>query len=71
MAEMVRINTRISATANEWLDNESKITGLPKSTIVMMAIDNFIREKEAFVRMADMGEIVAKLEQLEKTIEGK
>lgn len=69
--EMVRINTRISKTSNEWLDNYSAETGLPKSTIIMMAIEGFIKEKEVMDRMADMGDIVAKLEQLERKIEGK
>lgn len=69
--EMVRINTRISKTSNEWLDNYSAETGLPKSTIIMMAIEGFIKEKEVMDRMADMGDIVAKLEQLEKKIEGR
>lgn len=69
--EMIRINTRISKTSNEWLDNYSAETGLPKSTIIMMAIEGFIKEKEVMDRMADMGDIVAKLEQLERKIDGK
>ena len=69
--EMIRVNTRISKTSNEWLDNYSAETGLPKSTIIMMAIEGFIKEKEVMDRMADMGDIVAKLEQLEKKIEGR
>lgn len=69
--EMIRVNTRISKTSNEWLDNYSADTGLPKSTIIMMAIENFIKEKEVMDRMADMGDIVMKLEQLERKIEGR
>ena len=69
--EMIRINTRISKTSNEWLDNYSAETGLPKSTIIMMAIEGFIKEKEVMDRMADMGDIVDKLEQLERKIEGR
>lgn len=69
--EMIRVNTRISKTSNEWLDNYSAETGLPKSTIIMMAIEDFIKEKEVMDRMADMGDIMAKLEQLEKKIEGR
>lgn len=69
--EMIRVNTRISKTSNDWLDNYSAETGLPKSTIIMMAIEDFIKEKEVMDRMADMGDIMAKLEQLEKKIEGR
>lgn len=71
MREMVRINTRFSADLNDWLDAESKRTGLPKSSIIMMATENYRREKEAFKGMADMGDLVAKIEELERTIQRK
>lgn len=66
--EMIRVNTRISKTSNEWLDNYSVETGLPKSTIIMMAIENFIKEKEVMDRMADMGDIVKKLDDLQNEV---
>lgn len=67
--EMVRVNTRISATANEWLDNQSAKTGLSKSAIIMLAIENYIQQKEAFVMMSDLGQVMAKLEKLEEAIQ--
>lgn len=67
--EMIRVNTRISKTSNEWLDNYSAETGLPKSTIIMIAIENFIKEKEVMDRMADMGDIVKKLDDLQNEVE--
>lgn len=67
--EMIRVNTRISKTSNEWLNAYSVETGLPKSTIIMIAIENFIREKEVMDRMADMGDIVKKLDDLKIEIE--
>lgn len=66
---MVRVNTRISATANEWLDNQSAKTGLSKSAIIMLAIENYIQQKEAFVMMSDLGQVMAKLEKLEEAIQ--
>lgn len=68
MAEMVRINTRIGANANKWLDDESERTGVPKSTLVHLAIEQYIQQKEAFQRMADMGEIVSAIERLEEKL---
>lgn len=68
MKETVRVNTRISADLNEWLDNESIRTGLSKSAIMMVATENYRKEQEVLNRMADMGELVAKIEQLEKSI---
>lgn len=69
--EMVRLNTRVSADLNKWLDTESLRSGLSKSAIMMMAAENYRREKEAFGAMADMGELVAKIENLEQTIQRK
>lgn len=69
--EMVRVNTRISAKANDWLDSESEESGIPKSTLILLAVENYIREKEAFGLMADMGQLVAKIDEMERTIQRK
>ena len=66
---MVRINTRISQKANEWLDKESAISGIPKSTLVLLAVENYIQQKEVMAQMADMGELMRKLEAIERKIE--
>jgi len=71
MAEMMRINTRISSTLNDWLDEQSNETGLPKSTLVMLALENYWQQKEVMKSMSDMGSIMDKLEQLEVKIEKK
>ena len=68
MAEMFRINTRVSVQANEWLDKESEETGIPKSVLVLMAIEQFIQQREMMSKMGDMGQIVEALERLEKRI---
>lgn len=67
--EMIRVNTRISMTANKWLDNYSADTGLPKSTIIMMAIEDYIKQKDVIERMGDMNELYKKLEEIERKIE--
>lgn len=68
-SEMVRVNTRISEELNDWLNRESERSGLSKSAIMMMATENYRREKEAFGMMSDMGELVAKIENLERVIQ--
>lgn len=65
---MVRVNTRISKQANEWLDNQSKTSGIPKSTLILLAIENYIQQKDVMERMADMGELMNKLEQIENRL---
>jgi len=67
---MVRVNTRISSTLNDWLDKESKLTGVPKSTLVMLALENYYQQREVIKSMSDMGAIMKKLEHIEKQIQG-
>ena len=59
--EMIRVNTRISKTSNEWLNAYSVETGLPKSTIIMIAIENFIKEKEVNLRREKNGQEMASI----------
>lgn len=42
----VRVNTRISDRANEWLDKKSAEMAVSKSALINMAIENFIKEME-------------------------
>ena len=69
MAEMFRLNTRVSVQANEWLDRESESTGIPKSVLVLMAVEQFIQQREVMSRMADMGQVVEALERLENKMD--
>lgn len=66
--DLVRVGARISVDLNDWLDKESKKTGLSKSSIVMIATENYRREKEAMGMMADMGQLVEKINQLEEVV---
>jgi len=66
---MVRVNTRISKQANEWLDNQSTSTGIPKSTLILLAIENYIQQKEVMERMADMSVMMEKLNAIESKLQ--
>lgn len=67
--EMVRVNTRISAVLNDWLDEHSNETGIPKSTIVMLAIEQYKQQKEAIDTVGVMNRMLEKLESLDKKLE--
>ena len=69
MAEMFRVNTRIGADANAWLDAESERTGVPKSTLIHLAIEQYIQQKEVMTRMSDMGQLLQAIERLESKID--
>lgn len=68
MSGMIRVNTRISEDLNDWLDDYSQQTGLPKSTLIHLALENYRREKETFEMMGDMSNIMNKIDSLEGLI---
>ena len=70
MAEMVRVGTRIRKDLNDWLDQQSEETGLPKSTQIMMAIENYQQQKLAKGQLTELGELISKLEEMAKQVEG-
>lgn len=66
--EMVRINTRISSVANDWLDNRAAETGLSKSALVMLAVESYIQQTQVVKSMADMNSLMEKLEAIENRL---
>ncbi|WP_043968822.1 hypothetical protein [Anoxybacillus thermarum] len=67
MSGMVRINTRISKTLNDWLDKRSKETGVPKSTLVFLAIEHYMQQQKAM----DMAEGLTSVVEAGKGLESK
>lgn len=74
-AEMVRVNTRISTEINDWLDDYSARTGVPKSTIIHMALENYIMQKRAIdsleaatQRLNKLDCVIEKLTNIEKQL---
>ena len=68
MAGLVRVNTRIGEHHNEWLDKESKRTGISKSGLIQLAIDSYKMQNEA---IHTLDEMVKKIDNLENLIEEK
>jgi len=62
-AKMSRINIRISSILNDWLDEQTNLTGVPKSTICHLAIMNYVQQQKAVGVMGD----IAKKMDLEKS----
>lgn len=70
---MVRINARIGKTLNDWLDVESAKTGVPKSTLIHLALEQYINQKEALNVSRDIFKLLEGVaegfENLEKKVE--
>ncbi|MDX5875341.1 hypothetical protein SIL71_29285 [Bacillus cereus group sp. BfR-BA-01344] len=61
MSEMVRVNTRISKKLNDWLDEYSKESGVPKSTLVHLALENYVNQKVMLEQMPKMQHMLSAL----------
>lgn len=69
--EMHRVNVRISSSLNEWLDEEAKKTGLTKTAIMMMATEDYRKTKEAMTMFADIGQLVAVIENSNRNLDNR
>ena len=71
MADMVRVNTRVSKTMNDWLEKETRETGVPKSTIMFLALEQYKQQKQVMEDFSNIGLVIKKLEELEEKIDKK
>lgn len=62
---VVRVNSRLGYTQNAWLDDESKRTGISKSSLIQLAVEQYISQKQALNAMSDMSVMIEKLENIE------
>ena len=71
MSCMVRINTRISKTLNDWLDKRSKETGVPKSTLVFLAIEQYMQQQKTLDIAGGLTSVVEAVKGLESKIDAQ
>lgn len=57
----VRLNTRISADTNDWLDRKSKEMAISKSALVALAVENYRKEVET---VSNLPALLKKLEDM-------
>lgn len=69
MAEnLFRINARIGQKQNQWLDKESAATGISKSALLSMALEQYIQQKETVEAMNNMHDLYNKLADIENEL---
>ncbi|PIB59176.1 hypothetical protein [Pseudomonas sp. 2995-1] len=54
LRESVRINARISADTNDWLDRKAYEMGLTKSALVNLACETYRKETEVVTVLPEM-----------------
>lgn len=65
---LFRINARIGQKQNQWLDRESSETGISKSGLLSMALDQYIQQKDAVEAMNNMHDLYNKLADIENEL---
>ena len=65
MADLKRLNTNIPRDIYEWIDEESKRTGVMKSAIIYIALKTYIDQQ----RMLNMSSILEAQQVLAKQLE--
>ena len=66
MADVVRVNTRISRTLNESLNSRSHKTGLSKSVLIMLALENYYQQTEVVEQMGKWEAIYKEVDNLKR-----
>lgn len=69
--KLQRVNARLGYTQNKWLDEESERTGISKSSLIQMAVEQYIAQKQALNAMYDMTALVEKLENIENIVKNE
>lgn len=69
MSKVVRVNTRISKTLNDWLDKRSFDTGYSKSTLVMLAIENYQQQVDVIDKMQDISVIYKEIQEIKEKLD--
>lgn len=65
-----RLNARIGHTQNAWLDAESARTGISKSGLVQLAVEQYIAQKQALDLMSEgFPMMLEKMDEIQKNLE--
>ena len=68
---LFRLNVRVSQKQNKWLEDESAETGLSKSALVQLAVENYIQQRKTVDAMGTMHELFDKMAAIEKAMQEK
>lgn len=71
MSEMVRVNTRISKKLNDWLDEYSQESGVPKSTLIHLALENYVNQKMMLEQMPKMQRMFSTMFEMQQQLNRK
>lgn len=66
-----RVNIKIAKWINDWFDTKSKETGISKSALMAMALNEYIDQKETIRAMSRVDYFTNKLDYIKEYIDEK
>lgn len=65
-----RVNSRLGYTQNAWLDAESERTGISKSGLIQLAVEQYIAQKQSLDLMSEgFPMMLEKMDEIQKNLE--
>lgn len=66
--ELVRLNVRVSKDNNEYLERKSKQTGISKSALVQIAVEQYRQQAEAVTAMTNLESYVTQMDNIQREL---
>jgi len=66
--QLVRLSVRVSKENNDYLDKKSMQTGISKSALVQIAVEQYRQQSEAVRAMNNMEVLVEQLEKIQDEV---
>ena len=66
--QIVRLSVRVSKENNDYLEKKSTETGISKSALVQIAVEQYRQQSEAVRAMNSMEKYVDQLEQIKREV---
>jgi len=67
--QLVRLNVRVSKENNDYLEKKSRETGISKSALVQIAVEQYRQQAEAVTAMNNMEVLLKQLEKIQDEVE--
>lgn len=70
-SDTFRVNIRVATWINDWFNAKSKETGINKSSLMAMALNEYIDQKEGLKAMSRVDYFTKQLDEVKKYIDDK
>lgn len=62
--DVVRVNTRVPRYLNDWMDEQARDMGIPKTVQIMLALELYYNQKNAPKQIDSLGLMLKQMQEL-------